>query len=321
MRCIPQHLEHRPGTLADFHSDAQRHRCVGVELMAESRHLLFNPMMSMEHHHDPATFLAAAEPLVRDDIAHLAFLRAWVESTAGAAATQRRFMATWKRGDVAGVAFQRGDGPVVLGASAPEAAAAFAEALQDDYPQLDDVVGALPACEAFLRKWHAPPGKVFRQRHRLRDHVLRTLMMPVAARGCVRPAVASDLAWLIEMQHAFAAEVGIPISASTLAEQVERRLGTGGYRIWNDAEDVAYAGFGMAGDDASRVAPVYTRPAFRTRGYASSLVAQICAELVNAGRQVFLVTDVANPTSNSLYARLGFVALGDSYAFGLVDER
>ena len=254
------------------------------------------------------------------DEAQLAFVRGWAEGAA-AAAGQRCFMATWRRGDATGVAFQRGDGPAVIGASAPEAAHAFAEALQDDHPQLCGIVGARDACEAFAGRWPTPEGKAFRLRHHMRDHVLRTLAMPASAPGTLRRAGVGDHEWLIAMQRAFAAEVRVRTSEATLTAQVGERLAAGRYRIWNDGDDVAFAGFGLAGDGAARIAPVYTPPAFRARGYASSLVAAICAELQDAGRQVFLVTDVDNPTSNALYARLGFVALGDCYAFELEGMR
>lgn len=102
---------------------------------------------------------------------------------------------------------------------------------------------------------------------------------------------------------------------------VDERLASGTFRIWNQVEDVAFAGFSVAGPHAARVGPVYTRPAFRANGYGAAIVGAICAELTQSGRQVFLVTDVAIATSNALYARLGFEPLDDFHWSDLVEPR
>jgi predicted GNAT family acetyltransferase len=56
-----------------------------------------------------------------------------------------------------------------------------------------------------------------------------------------------------------------------------------------------------------RITLVYTPPSFRGRGYASACVAALSASLLASGRKFcFLFTDLANPTSNSIYQKLGY---------------
>jgi predicted GNAT family acetyltransferase len=56
-----------------------------------------------------------------------------------------------------------------------------------------------------------------------------------------------------------------------------------------------------------RIGPVYTPPRLRGRGYASSAVAAACRRALAAGaRRCVLFTDVDNPTSNRIYASVGF---------------
>jgi predicted GNAT family acetyltransferase len=56
----------------------------------------------------------------------------------------------------------------------------------------------------------------------------------------------------------------------------------------------------------ARVGPVYTPPALRRRGYAGAATAAASQAALDAGaRVVVLYTDLANPTSNALYQRLG----------------
>lgn len=58
---------------------------------------------------------------------------------------------------------------------------------------------------------------------------------------------------------------------------------------------------------SSRIGPVYTPPSERGQGYAAALTAAATAARLTCGdERVTLFTDVANPTSNALYARVGF---------------
>lgn len=56
----------------------------------------------------------------------------------------------------------------------------------------------------------------------------------------------------------------------------------------------------------ARVAPVYTPPDQRGRGWASNAVAEVSRRVRSAGARVCLFTDQANPTSNKIYAALGY---------------
>jgi predicted GNAT family acetyltransferase len=66
------------------------------------------------------------------------------------------------------------------------------------------------------------------------------------------------------------------------------------------------------------VGMVYTPPEFRGRGYATSCVAQLSQQLLASGFEFCaLYTDLANPISNHIYARIGYrpVADGIMYRF------
>ena len=63
-------------------------------------------------------------------------------------------------------------------------------------------------------------------------------------------------------------------------------------------------------------------PDCRGRGYATALVAALSRELLERGkRKLFLTTDVANPTSNAIYARIGFRAESDDCGFDFIAPR
>ena len=63
---------------------------------------------------------------------------------------------------------------------------------------------------------------------------------------------------------------------------------------------------------------VYTPPQFRGQGYATELVAKLCNLVIKSGKKFcYLFTDLANPTSNSVYMKVGFqpVIDVDEYRF------
>lgn len=65
-----------------------------------------------------------------------------------------------------------------------------------------------------------------------------------------------------------------------------------------------------------RVAAVYTPPEHRRRGYAEARVGRLSADLSARGNQCMLYTNLGNPTSNSLYRRLGYEVVSEVLRYG-----
>jgi len=139
--------------------------------------------------------------------------------------------------------------------------------------------------------------------------------------GMARIADGADADWLRESQFAFGLEAGVIDNQERTMAAMPKRIARGDFWVWSDAVPVAFAGWVGAGDDAARIAPVYTPPEARRRGYATALVAALARSILDRGRRrVFLVTDVANPTSNAIYARIGFRPGTDIYHYDFVDR-
>ena len=61
------------------------------------------------------------------------------------------------------------------------------------------------------------------------------------------------------------------------------------------------------------VGGVYTPPELRRKGYATACVAALSALLLDRGHSFcVLYTDLANPTSNSIYQKIGYRPVTDS---------
>ena len=127
---------------------------------------------------------------------------------------------------------------------------------------------------------------------------------------CIRDRRDRDL--LTHWFEAFAVEVDDAVSQDHAAA-VDVRLGYGGITVWEAGGiPVSMASVTRAVDGMIRVGPVYTPPAMRGYGYAGGATAAVSQAALDAGAtQVVLYTDLANPTSNALYERLGYRPVED----------
>ncbi len=66
-------------------------------------------------------------------------------------------------------------------------------------------------------------------------------------------------------------------------------------------------GASAAPPTGARIGPVYTPPSRRGHGFATALVAHASAHALAHGvDRCWLHTDLANPTSNAIYQRIGY---------------
>jgi predicted GNAT family acetyltransferase len=123
---------------------------------------------------------------------------------------------------------------------------------------------------------------------------------------------------LVEWTTAFFAAIREPGDAAGF---VTTHLGNDSLFVWDDSGPVSMAAVAGRTRRAARVAFVYTPPDARSRGYASACVAALSQRLLDEGlERCCLYTDLANPTSNAVYRRLGFAPLCDVARY-VVDRR
>ncbi|MGW7050480.1 GNAT family N-acetyltransferase [Streptomyces sp. NPDC054887] len=132
-----------------------------------------------------------------------------------------------------------------------------------------------------------------------------------APAGRARVATAADRALLAEWVNAFRRETGHPGPGAGRA--VDDRIAYGGLTLWeHDGVPVSMAGALRPAAGTVRVAPVYTPPRWRGRGYAAAVTAVVSGAALAAGAaEVLLFTDLANPTSNAVYQRIGYRPVAD----------
>jgi GNAT superfamily N-acetyltransferase len=197
-----------------------------------------------------------------------------------------------------------------------EAAVALANALHERGEEVLGVNGALPAVELCADELVRLGGGRIEVVQHTRLHELGDLVPPASVPGGLVAATESDLELVSEWFAAFMGDAdeqaGRPRGASAheLPERVElsRRLRAGGLWFWVDqkGERVHLTCANPPAFGVVRLGPVYTPPAERGRGWASNAVAEVSRRVRVEGARVCLFTDQANPTSNRIYAALGF---------------
>jgi uncharacterized protein len=195
-----------------------------------------------------------------------------------------------------------------------EALDALVAALDEELP---GVVGALPEVVAFADAWSESREVVARQRFAQGVFALERVDPIPPVPGRMRAAIADDAPLLLDWLRAFTIEALYEEEPdeARLTTTVEYRLRSeaAGFVLWEDDRPVSLAGFGGPTPSGVRVGPVYTPPELRGRGYASALVAELSSRLLASGRRCcFLYTDLANPTSNKIYERIGYRRICDS---------
>ncbi|HJP30482.1 MAG TPA: GNAT family N-acetyltransferase [Candidatus Latescibacteria bacterium] len=179
------------------------------------------------------------------------------------------------------------------------------------------VLGPRPLSESFADTWTRLSGQQIGQGLAMTVYELRKLHPHDGAPGVFRHATDADRELLQTWSDAFHLEVHGHPAVGQEVRAVSRRLPNGNYRIWEDGgRPVSFAARSRPTPTGLAINAVYTPAEFRGHGYATSCVAALCDEILTSGRQFCtLFADVENPTSNSIYQRLGFLALGEFVEF------
>jgi predicted GNAT family acetyltransferase len=192
----------------------------------------------------------------------------------------------------------------------------IAEDAQAVFGSLPGVVGPKEPVARFAQIWEERTGASARIGIQQRVYRASESKPPEGVSGSMRAYDDGDRDLMIAWMDAFVAEA-LPQAPPEDSEHWLRRTLAGpdsGIMLWLDGNrPVSFSGHGGLTPNGIRVGPVYTPPELRRRGYASALVAEQTQMLLDRGRKFcFLYTDLANPTSNSIYQRIGYRPVGDA---------
>lgn len=208
---------------------------------------------------------------------------------------------------------------LVVADATDEALADLARAVAAGGDRIPGVTANVPTVDRFVQLWSDLTGASAELKMAQGVFALGDVTSIANPPGRARPANPTDRLQLIEWMEAFQREA-LPHHAVVL-EQVERAVdirltGRPDSDLWvweRDATVVSMAGYGSPTPNGIRVGPVYTPPELRGLGYASGLVSELSRWLLHSGRSFcFLYTDLDNPSSNSIYRRIGYQQVAES---------
>jgi predicted GNAT family acetyltransferase len=272
---------------------------------------------------DAGAFLTEAEPfLLADEARHNLMLGVAGNVRTGSIYENFRLWLVRNRGEIFAAAVRTPPYNLILARPrSPQALAALTEAIAGE--ELPGVVGAVPEAVEFAELWTRHTGAPARTNMRQGVYELERVEPLPAVPGSARVATVGDRALALRWFVAFAEEAlheGAP-GSDRAEEMIEHRLSSpsSGIFLWEEGgKPVSLAGWGGPTPNGIRVGPVYTPPELRGRGYATALTAELSQQLLDGrlfdgGRRFcFLYTDLANPTSNGIYERIGYRRVAES---------
>jgi predicted GNAT family acetyltransferase len=181
------------------------------------------------------------------------------------------------------------------------------------------VSGRVPLSRDFAGVWSRHTGAVGKLSTQMRVYELRQVIPVSPVTGHIRLATPVDLPLVAHWARAFVAEA-VPHDDPNVAEEsARRRVHNGDIFLWEDGgRPVSMAARSRPMHKGIVVNLVYTPPDLRGRGYATACVAALSQQLLDGGWQFCaLFTDLSNPTSNSIYQKIGYrpVCDFDEYVF------
>lgn len=275
--------------------------------------------MDVLAHTDVGEFARLARPLLEPDpVRHTSTLTV-LHSVCCGTFRPGAMLTVHDGGAAVGALLRTADRPALVSGLPARCAGVVVDALVERGLDPGGAQGPVEQVEAFAAAWAARTGATAEVAVRLRLFSLDEFRAPTGVPGgarAVAPGDAAGIDLLARWRRAFDVEHdGSRPHAHTPRADVERALTSGGAElVWEvGGEPVAQASARAVTAGMSRIGPVYTPPGHRCHGYAAAVTAAASRWALDRGaRHVLLYTDLANPTTNRLYPRLGFRACYDA---------
>ena len=188
-----------------------------------------------------------------------------------------------------------------------------ADLISGDWP-LSDVHAVKPYARLFAETWAAQTAGSYALEMAQRIYQLRQVTPPERVPGRFLQAGPEHAGLIARWMAAFEIEaLGDEPDPERVQRMVTGWIETGDWFLWeNGGEIVSMCLKTRPTRTGCSVSGVYTPHEKRNRGYASACVAALSQRLLDEGFAfTSLFTDLANPTSNRIYMRMGYRPLAD----------
>jgi predicted GNAT family acetyltransferase len=181
---------------------------------------------------------------------------------------------------------------------------------QIDYP---GIIGVKEHCERYQKSYQSITGKTLNIQMYQRIYACKKVIDQSVNKGKVRLAVETDIDDLVSWAYHFSKDVGDTVSMEEARKNLEYQVANKTlYVLCVEEVLVSMAARSRSLNLTESVGYVYTPIEFRNHGYASQIVAEVTRKVLADGKIATLYTDLSNPTSNSIYMRIGYEPYCDS---------
>jgi predicted GNAT family acetyltransferase len=275
--------------------------------------------MKVRFHESAEEFRAVAQPFYgRDPVGHT------IELTVlcGALPDDSLLLTVWDNSEMVGAAMQTSPYPLVCNGIPAHSIDLVVAEVARLRPELTGVRGASQSAAAYADAWRAATGRVGSVTVEERLYRLGTLRPPATVQGAYRAADDGDRAVLVDWVELFFVETFEHSRENQAGDTFVRTAIDKGdqFLLWIvDGLPVSMAMLRAPAAGVSRIGPVFTPVDRRGHGYGSAVTAAAAALARRRGvADVVLFADLANPTSNGIYQKIGFEAVADSVRFEFV---
>jgi uncharacterized protein len=204
--------------------------------------------------------------------------------------------------------------PATLTRMEPAAVAAMVDAIAEGGVRLCGVNGDAATAASFAGQWSERSKSAATPYQGMRLYELLELGEAPWIEGRLRLADPGDRSLAILWTRAYQEEVGEP--ALDLERHIDQALAAGGLWVWDqNGKATSMALSREPAHGVVRLSGVYTPPEKRKRGYAAACVHALSKHLRGSGYRCILYTDLGNPTSNSIYRRIGYRAVAEAIRY------
>ena len=188
---------------------------------------------------------------------------------------------------------------------------AIAQDLHFHQEALPGILAPIIEAQTFAEQWQSLTGKSYQLKMAQRIFQIEQVQLSEQVDGYLRVGTENDRELLKSWYDAFSLEALGKIEPDG-ERWVERQLEKGTAFFWEDKVTVSIACHIRSTPNGAGISMVYTPSEYRKKGYASACVAALSQKLLEKGyKYCFLFTDLANPTSNHIYQKIGYQPVGD----------
>ena len=131
--------------------------------------------------------------------------------------------------------------------------------------------------------------------------------------GTIRSATKNDVNLLVEWGYDFTLDIDPHVKKEDIKKGIEQKVDNDVlFLLEVNNEIVSMAQRSRSLNQTESIGYVYTPPHHRRKGYASIIVTDVTKRILEDGRIATLYTDLSNPTSNSIYMKIGYIPYCDS---------